>query len=101
MNENVLLFSTQKKHYSNNLLYAMKNVSFTFQDLLENNVTRDMETFTYFRTPGTVLNDYYRIKKMQLADAAFSAGSDRNISVFGEIELKAQRSVRELEPCIF
>ena len=79
----------------------MKNVSFTFEELLENNVTRDMETFTYFRNPGTVLNDYYRIKNIRLTDAAFAGSSYRNISVFGEVELKAQRSVRELEPCFF
>ncbi|MCD6013201.1 MAG: hypothetical protein K0Q79_3063 [Flavipsychrobacter sp.] len=78
----------------------MKNVSFTIDELLEFNVTRDMETFTYFRTPGTILNDINRIKEMRLADAAITSGIPQNIRVFGEIELRAQKAVRELEPCI-
>lgn len=78
----------------------MKNISFTIDELLDCNVTRDMETFTYFRTPGSVLKDFYRIKEMQIADATMASKVPQSIRVFGEVELKAQRSVRELEPCI-
>ena len=78
----------------------MKNISFTIDELLDCNVTRDMETFTYFRTPGSVLKDFYRLKEMQLADAAMANSVPQRIRVFGEVELRAQRTVRELEPCI-
>lgn len=67
---------------------------------MECNVTRDMETFTYFRIPGSVVNEFYKIKEMQLADADLAATSNIHIRVFGEVELKAQRTARELEPCI-